>query len=330
MTANTGPTDAMQPAAAAGQLTAPAWLPQRYLAAGLVAVAVSFVWAYSATVGQLCSSWTNQPDYSHGFLVPILAVFFLWTARDRYPGFAPQLALSGATIVLLSVALRIASGYYYLVPLDGWSIPLWIVGAVWMIGGWPLARWSLASVLFLFFMVPLPFRMERWLSLPLQSIATKLSTWTLQCCGQPAIAEGHTIFLGGHRLEVEEACSGLRMLVGIAAFAVAYTIVFQKSWWERALLLASVVPVALATNTARIAATGLLYQHVSGDAARRFTHDFAGVAMIVVSASLFGGIVWYMNRLFPRRVALSVADVLQAGPAKNRGIDPPGSRVVRR
>ena len=99
--------------------------------------------------------------------------------------------------------------------------------------------WSLPSIAFLWFMVPLPFRVERWLSLPLQGAATKLSCWILQALGQPALAEGHVILLGDNRLEVEQACSGLRIFVGIVALAFAYAILMRRQWWEKALLLLS-------------------------------------------------------------------------------------------
>ena len=181
-----------------------------------------------------------------------------------------------------------------------------------MIGGWPLARWSLIATLFLYFMIPLPFRAERWLSLPLQGAATYLSTWTLQCLGQPAIAEGHTIHLGTHQLEVEQACSGLRMLIGITGLAVAYTQIVRKAWWEQALLLLAVVPVALAANTARIAATALLYQFVSGEAAQKFGHDFAGMGHDSVGGRAClppSGGSWV--RLFPAYETVEVRDLLR-------------------
>jgi exosortase len=282
------------------------------VALGVLALAVTFLWAYWSTIGELVTTWNNEPDYSHGFLVPVLAGFFLWSARDRFPGFQFQFAWPGLLLVLLSLALRLTAGFYYIPQFDGWSIPLWIAGVVWMFGGWSLARWAMPAVLFLYFMVPLPFRVERMLSLPLQTTATSLSVWALQCLGQPAIDEGHTIHLGMHRLEVEQACSGLRMLVGILALAVAYLLVFPKSWWERALLLASVVPVAMAANTIRIVATGLLYQYVSGDAGKKFTHDFAGWTMIVIAAALFGGVLWYLKKLLPEHETMQVGELLRA------------------
>jgi exosortase len=281
------------------------------LVVGGAIVIVSFLWAYWATIEQLIRTWNTEPDYSHGFLVPLLASFFLWNARDTLPSITLQFAWPGLLLVVLSIGLRVVAAYYYLPPIDGWSIPLWIAGVVWMLGGWPLARWCLPAIIFLYFMVPLPYRVEGWLSLPLQSVATHLSVWSLQCLGQPAIAEGHTIHLGAHRLEVEQACSGLRMLVGTVALAVAYTIIFRKTWWERVLLFASVIPIALAANIIRIAATGLLYRYVSGDAGKKFTHDFAGWLMILLAAGLFAAVLWYVRCLFPEHETVDVGELLR-------------------
>lgn len=277
---------------------------------GCSVLGLVFLWSYWSTLLELVRAWNNEPDYSHGFLVPILAGFFLWTSRDRLPPVASRVGWAAVGMLTASVALRAAGGFYYLSQVDAWSIPLWIAAVVWLFAGWPVARWSLPSILFLYFMVPLPYRVERWLSVPLQSLATKLSAWTLQCLGQAAVVEGNTIHLGGNRLEVEQACSGLRMLVGVTALAVAYTMLFRKSWLERVLLLASAIPVALAANVARIAITGLLYQHVSGEAGQRFAHDFAGWTMILLAVALFGLVLWYVRHLLPEQEIVEVADLL--------------------
>ena len=125
-----------------------------------------------------------------------------------------------------------------------------------------------------------------------------MSTWMLQCLGQPAIAEGTTILLNDHILEVERACSGLRMFYGILALAVAYIIVTRARLNVSLVLLAAVAPVAIAANVMRITATGLLYEYVSGDAARHFTHDLAGLLMIVLAVALFGLVLWIAQRTF--------------------------------
>jgi exosortase len=167
----------------------------------------------------------------------------------------------------------------------------------WFFGGKALCRWCLPAIGFLFFMIPLPYGMERWLSLPLQRIATAISSWVLQCLGQPAIAVGNTIWVGNHTLEVEQACSGLRIFVGILALAYAYLLFVRQSWWERLFIFASVIPISLIANGARIVATALLQQYASSEAAKRFSHDFAGWMMIPFAAGLFALVLWYVRSL---------------------------------
>jgi exosortase len=173
-------------------------------------------------------------------------------------------------------------------------------------------------VLFLWFMVPLPFRIETAVSLPLQGVATKLSCWTLQLLGQPALAMGHTIHLGPHRLEIAQACSGLRIFVGIFALAFAYVAIVRRTWWERLILLVSAVPIALLANATRVVVTGLLYRYVSEEAGKKFAHDAAGWAMILLAAGMFAGVLWYMRRLLPEVESVDVADVVRQEQEQGR------------
>ena len=271
------------------------WWPGRAVAVGLLAAV--FLWSYWPTLRALVNLWDHVQDYSHGYLVPPLAVAFLWARRDRMPAMAGGLAWQGLLLVAFSVAMRVAGAWYYIDSLDGWSIPMWVAGVVWLFLGRAMFWWSLPSVLFLWFMVRLPFRVELGLSLPLQTIATEMSCWVLQLLGQPALAESHTIYLGDHTLEVEQACSGLRIFIGIAALAFAYVVIVRRKLWEKAVLVVSVIPIALIANVTRVVSTALLYQYVSGEAAKKFSHDLAGWIMILYAAGLFSLVLWYLGRL---------------------------------
>jgi exosortase len=275
------------------------------------ALAAAFLWAYWSTLVKLVETWNQEPDYSHGFLVAPLALFILWARRDGMPQRAATVAWLGLVLVLIGGGLRILAGLFYLEPLDGWSILCWVGGVVWLLGGWPMFRWSFPAVAFLWFMVPLPFGAERLLSLPLQRVATNLSCWILQCLCQPALAQGNTILLGEYHLEVEQACSGLRTFMGIVALAFAYVVIVNRSWWEKVLIFASVAPIALLANAIRIVVTGLLYQYVSGEAAKRFTHDAAGWVTILLAAGMFFLVLSYLSRLVQEVQLVDVGTVLR-------------------
>ncbi len=205
------------------------------IVAGIAVLVATAVWAYWPTLAELVETWDSQPDYSHGYLVIPVALCFLWVRRRWFPGFSTGLAWSGLALIGLAFAMRWVAARYWLEQVDGWSILVWIAGVVWLFGGFRLLWWSLPSIAFLWFMIPWPYSVERWASLPLQRIATNLSCWVLQFLGQPALAEGNTILLGEHHLEIEQACSGLRIFVGIIALAFAYVILARRSWWENVL-----------------------------------------------------------------------------------------------
>jgi exosortase len=181
--------------------------------------------------------------------------------------------------------------------MDGWTIPLALIALSWVVGGRGFFLWSLPAMAFLFFMIPLPFRLESELSRPLQWIATRASTFTLQLLGQPAISEGTTILLGEQTLEVERACSGLRIFVGVFALSYVYAMLARRNWWEGVIIVLASIPIALIANMARIVITGLCYQWLSGEWARKFSHDLAGYFMIGIAAGLFGLLVVYLRWL---------------------------------
>jgi len=279
-------------------------------------LAALFGWAYWPTLQEIVSHWNSSPDYSHGYLVIPLAAWFLWARRVTCPVSSIAPSWGGLILLGLAAAARIISARMYLPEVDGWSIPLWLGGAVWLCGGWSLLRWAAPSLAFLWFMVPLPATVETLLSRPLQLTATRLSTWTLECLGQPALAEGTTILLNENVLEVERACSGLRMFYGIFALSVAYIMVVRAPRRTALVMLASVAPIALIANMARIVVTGLLFQWTTGDIARRFSHDFAGLLMIVLAVAMFSLVSLILARIDRRlhqsrsRTMLAVAGYL--------------------
>lgn len=269
----------------------------------------TFLWSYWPTLVGMVSAWDREADYSHGYLVVPLAAYFLWVRRDRFPGIDRRYAWLGLSLIAGSIGLRVVGAWVYIDAVDGWSILLWVAGTVWILLGHRVAWWSAPSIAFLAFMIPLPFMAERALSLPLQRVATKLSVFSLQFLGQPALAEGNVIVLGDHRLEVAAACSGLRIFMGIIALACAYLVLVRRPWWQKAILFVAIAPVALIANATRIVITGLVFQFFSSESARHFSHDVAGWLMIPWAAALFGFVLWYLGKLIreeecldPRRI----------------------------
>ena len=275
-----------------------------------LALGVAFAWSYWPTLRELADIWNREPDYSHGYLVLPLFAYFLWLRRDSLPS-SLRPSWFGVVLVGLSIGLRVAGSRFFLTPLDGWSIVLWCSGVAMCLGGWRLLKWALPPILFLLFMVPLPYRVEFMVSEPLQKLAAILSSFFLQCLGQAAFAEETTLLIGSRVLEVEQSCSGLRIFVGIFALACGYLIAFRREVWEAMLLMVSVVPVALLANAIRIVVTALLFQHFSDEAAQHFSHDVAGWLMIPLAALMLAFVQWYLNHLMRDVDASKVGELVR-------------------
>jgi len=267
---------------------------------GLLAfVTVLFLWSYWPVLVELVGQWNRVADYSHGFLVAPIAIYMLWLTRDTFTRSAKTISWIGVTLLIIALAIRLAGSYLYLEALHGWSIPVWIAGVIWMFFGWKAFTWSLPAVGFLMFMVPLPYTIENMLGQPLQKVSTQISLFILQLLGQPALAEGTTITIGPHTLEIERACSGLRIFFGITALAYAFVVLFKRPFWTKLLLFLAILPITLLANSLRIVATAMLFQMGLDSMANHLGHDLAGWFMIPLAAAFFAITLAYLDKLFP-------------------------------
>lgn len=244
------------------------------------------IWAFLSVLTELWSTWGTNPQYSHGYLVPLFAAYLLYARRDQLRLDRIQPNLFGAGFLLFGIAMRLFGAYYHYTWLDQISLLPILAGAWFLIGGWTVLRWSYPAILFLAFMIPLPFRLADALSGPLQRLATISSTFFMQTLGMPALAEGNIILLNDNEVNVVDACSGLRMLVVFFALATALVIVIRRPWLDKAIIVLSAVPIALISNIARITATGVLLETTTSEAAHAFFHDLAGWFMMPLALAL--------------------------------------------
>jgi exosortase len=273
------------------------------------------IWSYWPTMANLVQTWLRVDAYSHGFLVLPLAGIFLWVRRDRFPGLAASAPWTSLALIALTLVVRHAGDAFFFTFLDAWSIIPWTAAGVALIGGWPLLRWSWVAIFFLPFMIPLPFAVETILTVPLQQIATAVSTATLQFLGQPAFADGNVILIGEQRLEVAEACSGLRQFVFIAALTYAYVALIRRPAWEKLLLVCAAAPIAIAANAARIVTTGLLFQWIPGEQAHEWIHDVAGWGMVLFAAAAFWLLLVYLRQLVKEELVMDMTAMVKQSRA---------------
>jgi exosortase len=293
----------------------------------------AFLWAYWPTLAGLADTWSRDPNYSQGFLIPVVALAILWQ-RCRGAGLlrAGKPDAWGLAVLLLATGLRLCGAYFYVTPLDHLSLVLVPAGVCLLMGGWVWLGRAWPAFVFLLFMIPIPRSLGgSELIAGLQQAAAAASTFTLQTLGVTAQREGNLILLPETQLGIVEACSGLRMLMVFCALAGATAVLLPYGWRRRAVLMASAVPLALACNVARITAAGVASEHLGSEAGHLIFHDLAGWLMVPLAFALLGAELFLLAKLFrpPAQEApsLYLAGLLP-GPRPFAAAAPPG--VVRR
>ena len=251
---------------------------------GLLGLLVFVFWNSLDSRGAM-RFWDN-PKYSHGWLVPIFTVILLWMRHEPFGPVTASARWAGVALLSVSLGIRLLATYFWTqVPQMDAFVPA-VAGVFLLVGGWKTMRWAGPAVAFLIFMFPLPSFLDARLLAPLQRLATISSTYCLQTIGIAASSEGNRIEIGELQLGVVEACSGLRMLTIFVALAVAITLVTERPIWERLVIVASAVPIALAVNIIRITATGILHLTAGKKLADVVFHDMAGWFMMPMALGM--------------------------------------------
>lgn len=367
-------------------------------------------WAYWAGLIEMSEVWKRDPQYSHGSLVPLIALGLLWYRYDMLGMGRPQgrrlgwgllvfaisvlfllphsvvaawgfvavwAAIVGAGLLLIptklesrqfqptwwgmpllvvGIALLLYAGHYYITWFSQLSIVPMLAGLVLLTIGWHGFRWGWPAILFVGFMVPLPHTLQGMLRGPLRMVGTKASTYLMQTCNLPAFADGnrHEIIVGGmsHRIGVDEACSGMAMLIIFFALSTAVAVVIQRTIWERILITLTAVPIAIIANVVRITITGMMLYYLEGrnvylgvgnlvfldmdgaEFASSFFHDWAGWLMMPLALGLLWVELALLKRIIiveqdaPMTVAISsTTSKAETIPANNPATLPTDSAV---
>jgi exosortase len=241
------------------------------------------VWLYGGALSSLVQQWASDDDYSHGFFVLPLAVFFAWERRDalRRAPLRPSiwgLLLLGASLVTFLAGIFGAELFLTRVSLIGV-----LAAAILFVWGRDHFRTLLFPLAFLLLMVPLPAIVFNQIAFPLQLLASQVGEATISAAGIPVLREGNVLHLANTNLEVAEACSGIRSLISLLTLAVVLGYFTEPRSGGRVAIALAAIPIAIVANAARVAGTGILSHWMGADAAEGFFHTFSGWLMFVVA-----------------------------------------------
>lgn len=228
----------------------------------------------------------NDPNYSHGLLVPLVSLWLAYERRDAIAALTPHPARSALFLVVGALLLLLVGRLAAELFIMRVSLLLLLAALMAFIAGYAYVRVLALPLAFLLFMVPLPTIVLNAVTLPLQFVASELAVTLLHWLGFPALREGNVIILPNAALEVVEACSGLRSLISLGATGVVVAVLSLRRPLLQALLVASSVPIAVLTNGARVGGTGVLAFYYGPSVAEGFFHGFSGWIVFVCALAL--------------------------------------------
>jgi exosortase len=241
------------------------------------------LWMYVPTLAHLVAQWWRDPNFSHGFFVPLFSVFVIWQERSRLAALSLRPSWSGLLFLAFGLCVLILGQMGAELFLSRLSLLIVLAGLIILFLGWSFFRALLFPWAFLLLMIPIPAIVFNQITFPLQLLASKVASTTLPWMGVPVLREGNVIMLPAMALEVAEACSGIRSLMSLMTLAVIYGYLMERRVSVRWLLAIASIPIAVAANSFRIVGTGLLVQYWDPEKAQGFFHEFSGWLIFVIS-----------------------------------------------
>lgn len=278
---------------------------RRAITIGLVAVPILAL--YVDDWMRLIPRWWSDPNYTHGFFVPLFSLYFIWEKWDEIKATAARPSLLGVPVLLLGLAVKLATLFYDSMFISCCSMVIVIAGALLLTLGTRMFRLLAAPVFFLVLMMPLPLPIYERIALPLQRLAAAATTTVLRGCGIPALREGNVVELPERSLEVVDACSGMRFLTGFIALGVAFAYLGRRPLWERSLLVVSTIPIAIFVNILRVTFTAFLSHWGFNSLAEGTPHAGTALVLFALSALLLWGEYYVLSHLFLPEESMSEA-----------------------
>lgn len=250
---------------------------------------------YAGVVSGMAVDWYQDANYSHGFLVPLIAGYFVYERRDELRAIQVVPSLAGLAVILVAFMQLIVGsvGVEYFTQRS--SLVVLIAGMVLFFLGSEVFKTIRLPIFYLLFMVPLPYIIYDAMAFPLKQFVSWASVGFMKLIGIAVIRDGNIIMFPSITLEVADACSGIRSLLSILALSVAYASFLQISNSKRWVIILSSLLIAIATNAMRVIITGILANHSGAAAAQGFFHEFAGMSVFALAMAMLLAVGWLVR-----------------------------------
>jgi exosortase D (VPLPA-CTERM-specific) len=274
--------------------------PVRAWILGCIA-ALSAAIAFHGALSELVRRWTAQEEYSHGFLIPVVAAWLIWMRRDALlSSFGPP-SWAGALLILVATLMHGVGALSAIFVFSQLAFIVALLGITLAVGGFSLLRAAFFPIIFLIFAIPLPYFIDANLSLNLQLISSQLGVFFIRLFGVPVYLDGNLIDLGNYKLQVVDACSGLRYLFPLLSLSFLAAYLFNAPAWQRVLVLLSSIPITIAMNGFRIGLVGVTMDRWGPGMADGALHFFEGWIIFIASAFLLTLEIYLLARVSGRK-----------------------------
>jgi exosortase len=266
-------------------------LPKGLAIAGLVAA------LYAPVLSQMVVQWWQNPDYSHGFVVPLFVGYVLYQRRHKLQQVSIGPSHLGLPVMLGAIGLLLVGTLGAELFISRCSLLFLFGGMILFLAGWKMLRAVAFPLAFLVLMIPLPALIYNQVTFPLQLLASRLASNSLELLGIPVLREGNVLVLPNYSLEVVEACSGIRSLMSLIALAVAYGYLAERRLWARYILVTFMLPIAVAGNALRVVGAGVATYFWGPQWADGFFHFFQGWLIFVSAVACMLLVHWLLSHL---------------------------------
>lgn len=288
-----------------------------------VAAAVFFV--YATVLVKLGAQWWVDENYSHGLLIPFIIGYILWSERERLSRAAarPRFFWGGALVACAILMLWAGTAGAELF-MQRTSLVVMLAGITIYFWGWHILRLALVPLLLLALAIPIPAIIFNQIAFPLQLFASRCAVWAMRAFDIPVLRQGNIIELMPlnssvtKKLEVVEACSGIRSLMTLLTLAVVFAYfthprnpdqqgggplaaLKRYGTWRSAILVLSAVPIAIITNAGRVSGTGILARYYGTEVADGFFHEFSGWVVYIAAFLLLFALGWILDKFGARK-----------------------------
>ncbi len=265
---------------------------------GLSICAVLLAILYYPVLVLLVDDWIRLPDFSHGFLVPIISIYLVWEKRKQLaqPTHPDNL---GLLILVFGLVLLLFGRLAAEIFTQRFSMLIVIAGIVLFLLGRKHLKTVAFPLLLLVLMIPLPSILLQKITGPMQFFASSCAAGTLEILGIPVLREGNIIHLSNTSLEVAEACSGIRSMISLFTLGVLFAYFTKSVAWQRVLMVLACLPITIFVNAFRVSLTGVLAHYFGPAAAGGFFHEFSGYVLFLLAGALFYAVHLLLSKLAP-------------------------------